>query len=372
MVKIIKKEVKLIELFYDLLYVYAISQLTSLINEPVGDMVPLGSIFVYVITSFVILQAWLYFTNYVNRYGEWKGYEYVLACVNMIAVIFMTNTISTHLSDMLLPFNVSMLILLLTVVALYSVRAYDEKSLSGAAGNSITILSIVCAIYVIAIIALLQGFGDIVIWIDVVAVLCGAFLPFFIRGKFDKNIINFPHLVERFELLTIITFGEAIVGMTHFFDVSNLTLIPILVFLIIITMFGCYVVQIHELMSHFRQERSLRLMFSHYFVIISINLMTVAFELLHSGHVNHLFNAVLIIISLIVFYVSIMANKEYYADGVVLSVKEIIEMLIFIIIGAGVILLFLDNIYAFLIGALIITAGNLFVLVEKLRSFPGK
>ncbi|WP_407381026.1 low temperature requirement protein A [Methanobrevibacter sp.] len=368
MVEIVKKEVKLIELFYDLLYVYAISQLTSLVNEPVGDIIPLSSIFVYIITSFVILQAWLYFTNYVNRYGEWKGYEYVIACINMIAVIFMTNTISTHLNEMLLPFNVSMLIMLLTVIALYSVHAHREKSLQGAAGNSIKILIVVCTIYVIAILAILAGFSNI-IWIDVVAVLCGAFLPFFIKGKFNKNIINFPHLVERFELLTIITFGEAIVGMTHFFDVNNLSLIPILVFLIIITMFGCYVVQIHELMSHFRQERSLRLMFSHYFVIISINLMTVAFELLHSGHVNHLFNAALIIISLIVFYVSIMANKEYYADGVLLARNDIFRMILFIIIGACVILLFLDNIYAFLIGSLIITAGNLHILVKKLYFF---
>ncbi len=366
MVEIFKKEVKLIELFYDWIFVYAISRLTSLINEPAGHIIPFGNLFVYLITSFVILQAWLYFTNYVNRYGEWKGYEYVLACINMIAVIFMANTISTNMEQMLLPFNISMLIMLLTVVGLYSVRAYEEKSLAGAAGNSITILSIVCTIYAIAIFLTFAGYHDTAIWVDVVAVLCGEFLPFFIRGKFNKNIINFPHLVERFELLTIITFGEAIVGMTHFFDVNNLTMIPILVFLVVITMFGCYVVQIHELMNHFRQERSLRLMFSHYFIIISINLMTVAFELLHSGHVDPLFNAVLLIVSLIVFYMSIMANKEYYADGVILSKREVMMMVFFVVVGSSIILLFLNDIHAFLLGTLVITAGNLAVLLKKI------
>lgn len=365
MVKIIKKEVKLIELFYDLIFVYAISKLTSLVNEPVNGVLPFNSIFVYIITSFVILQAWLYFTNYVNRYGKWKNYEYVLACINMIAVIFMANTITTQWNQMLLPFNVSMLVMLLTVVALYSVQAYKEGSLSGAAGNSITILSVVCTIYAIAIFAILFGYYDVVIWLDVVAVLCGAFLPFFIKGKFNKNIINFPHLVERFELLTIITFGEAIVGMTHFFDVNNLTLIPIFVFFIIITMFGSYVIQIHNLMDHLREERSLRLMFSHYFVIISINLITVALELLHSGDVNLLFDALLMIISLIVFYVSIMANKEYYYNDISLSRKEIVLMVIFTALGSSVILLSLGNIYGFLIGVLIITLGNFKVLLKK-------
>ena len=67
--EVTKKPVQLIELFYDLIYVYAISQLTGLINEPIGGIIPPYNFFAYLITCFVILQAWLYFTNYVNRYG---------------------------------------------------------------------------------------------------------------------------------------------------------------------------------------------------------------------------------------------------------------------------------------------------------------
>ena len=203
--------------------------------------------------------------------------------------------------------------MLLTVVVLYVVQARRENSLQGAAGNSISILSIVCTIYVIAIIAIILNVNSFyILLLDVMAVLGGAFLPFFIRGHFDKSIISFPHLTERFELLTIITFGEAIVGLTHFFDVSNFTFVPILVFFVVLTMFGAYVIQIHNLMEHMRVERSLRLMFSHYFIVISINLVTVSLELIDSGEVNPGFASALMIISLIVFYVSIMANKEYY------------------------------------------------------------
>lgn len=364
-----EKKVELIELFYDLIFVYAISRLTSLISEPVNGAIPLDNLFVYVITSFVILQAWLYFTNYVNRYGRWKGYEYVIACINMVAVIYMTNTISPDWVLMVLPFNISMLILLLTVVVLYSVHAFKEKSMKGAAGNSISILLIVCGIYVVALLAILFGFSHYVIWIDVVAVLTGAFLPFFLKGNFDRSIISFPHLAERFELLTIITFGEAIVGMTHFFDIGSFDIVPILVFLTIITMFGSYVIQIHDLMEHLREERSLRLMFSHYFIVISINLLTVAFELVHSGEINHWIASGLLIISLIVFYVSIMANKEYYKEGVVLEKRDILLMSLATALGALVILIFIDNLYAFLIGALIITFGNFEILLDKYQKF---
>ena len=360
------KPVELIELFYDLIFVYAISQLTALVSEPVNGAIAPYSFFTYIITSFVILQAWLYFTNYVNRYGQWEWHDYLLACVNMIAVIYMANTISPNWASMSLTFNLSMLIMLLTVVILYVVQAKRENSLKGAAGNSISILSIVCIIYLIAIISLVFNVDvHYVLLMDVVAVIGGAFLPFFIRGQFDKSIISFPHLVERFELLTIITFGEAIVGLTHFFDVANFTLVPILVFFIVLTMFGGYVVQIHNLMEHHRVERSLRLMFSHYFIVISINLVTVALELVHSGDVNPVFAAGLMMVSLVIFYVSIMVNKEYYKENIKLTKKDILEMIMTTLLGIVVILIFISNLYAFLIGSLIITFGNFTILLMK-------
>ena len=58
--KVKEKTVELIELFYDLIYVYAISKLTLLIEEPEGGIIPPASFFRYLVVCFVILQAWLY------------------------------------------------------------------------------------------------------------------------------------------------------------------------------------------------------------------------------------------------------------------------------------------------------------------------
>lgn len=363
-----EKRVELIELFYDLIFVYAISRLTSIISEPVNGGIAPFSLFAYIITSFVILQAWLYFTNYVNRYGQWKGYEYIIAVINMIAVIYMSNTISSTWTTYL-QFNISMLVMLFSVVLLYSVPRRAERSWDGAAGNSIKILLVVCSIYIMSCIAILLGYSNIVIWLNVLAILTGAFLPFFIRGKFHKSIINFPHLSERFELLTIITFGEAVVGMADFFDISSFNFISILVFLIIITMFGSYVIQIHDLIDHDREERSLRLMFSHYFIVISINLVTVALVLIHGGQIDYWIPSLMMLFSLIVFYLSIMANKEYYYYDVELSKKDIISMILITLVGSLVILGFIGSLYGFLIGSLIITFGNFEVLLDKYQKF---
>ena len=67
-------------------------------------------------------------------------------------------------------------------------------------------------------------------------------------------------------------------------------------------------------------------MFSHYFIIISINLVTVASELIHSGEADMLFAGGLMIVSLIIFYLSIMVNKEYYKQNTMLTKKEMVLM----------------------------------------------
>ena len=364
---IVDKKVELIELFYDLIFVYAISRLTTIIREPVGGI--MHPFFVYLIISFVILQAWLYFTNYINRYGKWELHDYILTVVNMIAVIYMANTINTQWNQMVLPFNISMLVMFLTVIGLYYIHDRKQENKNNAAHNSIKIILIVCMIYIVALIALFSNYLRFAIWIDAVAVVVGAFLPFFLKGDFDKRIVNFPHLVERLELLTIITFGEAIVGMTFFFDITSLNLRSFFVFFIVLSMFATYVIQIHRLMEHHREESGFKLMFTHYFIIISINLMTVVFELLHSGEFDPLFESIVMIISLIVFYISLMANKSYYKEGVVFTRKDSIKMIICIASGSLIMLLFNNTSHGFLLGVLVVTCGNFIVLAQIQQKF---
>ena len=64
--KVKEKKVELIELFYDLIYVYAISKLTMLIEEPENGVIPFAGFFRYLVVCFVILQAWLFFP--LDRY----------------------------------------------------------------------------------------------------------------------------------------------------------------------------------------------------------------------------------------------------------------------------------------------------------------
>ena len=363
-----EKKVELIELFYDLIYVYAISRLTMLIEEPVNGIIPLSGFFLYLVIGFVILQAWLYLTNYVNRYGKWRWYEYVLTAVNMTATVYMANTISPRWNEMALTFNLAMLVMLLCVAAMYLIQTFVKEQDPAAAKNSLTILSVDCLLYFAAFLASVFQAGDVVIWLDVAAVLCGAFLPFFIRGRFDADIISFPHLAERFELITIITFGEGIVGMTGFFDVRHFTLRPVLVFAVILLLFGCYVIQIHELCDHHRVDRALRLMFSHYFIVISLNLITVAFKFLENPEANRLLTAGLMSAAMLLFFTAVYSDSVYYHLRYRLTGRDVMIAAAALAAGSAFMFLMRNNVYGFLAGALIAAGGNFTMLFIKLNA----
>ena len=362
-----EKKVELIELFYDLIYVYAISKLTLLVEEPENGVIPLSGFLRYIVVCFVILQAWLYLTNYVNRYGKWKWYEYVLTVVNMTATVYMANTISTEWNEMSLAFNLAMLVMLLCVSVMYFIRTRLKDQDPGAANNSLIILTIDCLLYFLAFLASSLNANNIVIWLDIAAVLVGAFLPFFIRGKFDISIISFPHLVERFELITIITFGEGVVGMTDFFDVKKFSLCPIMVFTVILALFGCYVTQIHYLCDHHRTDRSLRLMFSHYFIVIAVNMMTISLKFLGNSEADMLFTAILMVAALGMFFIAIFSDSIYYHDRFALEMKDIVVSVAFLFLGTVIMITGRSNMYVFLIGTLTAASGNFGMLLFKYK-----
>ncbi len=364
--KVKEQRVELIELFYDLIYVYAISKLTGLLTLKDFGWPETGDILRYFVLFFVILQAWLYLTNYVNRYGKWRWYEYGITVVNMIAAVYLANTISTAWEDNYVPFNIAMLVMLLTVTFLYCIQI-KEDTRPEAAINSVKILVIVCFVYILGIIFIFIGFPQLVLWLDVIAVLLGAFLPFFIRGNFDHSIISFPHLAERFELLTIITFGEGVVGMTAYFDVEKFSILPILIFMVIISMFGCYVVQIHYLVDHHRVDRALRLMFSHYFIVISVNLMTVGIHLLYQTERIPLFVPILLVIAEVTFFVAIMTNHTYYKSNITLTKNDRILLGIIQLLGIVIIVISRSSIYGIVGGALLITVSSFVLLIRKYK-----
>lgn len=362
-----EKAVEPIELFSDLIYVYAISRLTLSVERPLDETI-LGLLFHQVLGCLIIIQAWLYLTNYINRYGQWRWHEYALTTVNMAAAVYAATTfLPGHSYRLSGSFNLSMLVMLLTVLAMYVIQLATGRQEAGAARSSVIILSVDCALYLAAFVVsmAMPGTSSPVITLDAAAVLVAAFLPFLLRGHFDVSIISFPHLGERFEALATIMFGEAVVGMTGFFDPRRLALEPLLVFAVILLLFGCYILQLHYLCDRRRSERALRLMFSHYFIVIAISQITLTFHYLENHAVDSRVIAGLASVALIAFFIAIYADSHYYRPGVRLTRQD--GIIAAACVAAGVAIMFAQDssFSAILAGELIAAAGNFAILLRK-------
>ena len=69
MKKISATSVGMFELFYDLVFVYAISKITAMVHHPVNGGIPLVTLLQFLFVVIVVLQIWLFQALYFNRYS---------------------------------------------------------------------------------------------------------------------------------------------------------------------------------------------------------------------------------------------------------------------------------------------------------------
>lgn len=120
-------------------------------------------------------------------------------------------------------------------------------------------------------------------------------------------------------------------------------------------------------MDHHRKERGLRLIFTQYFIILAINLVTVTLELFHSGEANFFLTSLLLVVSLIIFYISVLANRTYYFESVSITKIDILLCIIFMIIGSGIVFSAQTNLTIILAGVIVMSGGILMVFYPKFK-----
>ena len=73
----------------------------------------------------------------------------------------------------------------------------------------------------------------------------------------------------------------------------------------------------------------------------------------------------MMVISLVVFYIALSANRSYYKEGVVATMPEKLVNVTGILIGCIIVIASNAEIYPFLIGALIVAMSNFGVLAHR-------
>lgn len=304
---VVAKKVSMLELFYDLIFVYAISKITAMIHHPVAGQLPLFSYLEFVIVVIIVMQIWLYQSLYINRFGKSRLVDNIGLLVSMYAMAYLANNINTEWSITFWAFNTAVLLIVGSLIWQYLCGSGTHSLSDPDVRAFVVTLSLE---FLAVLVGLLVGY-QYGIYLCVLGGLIGFLMPLVIYRQFVPDKVNFPHLVERLSLIIIITFGEALVNVTRYFTGALFRPLPIAIFILLAASFGTYIIQSELLINHHQRTRGFVLMYSHVFMVVAILSMTVGLDYLAVPTVPQMFLWAFLSISLLVYYGCLYWNGVY-------------------------------------------------------------
>ena len=333
------KRVEFSELFYDLVFVFAISKATALIHPLHSGVVAWDSLLDFFISVMVIINSWMIQTIYTNRYGTNSLFNMVIMFINMGLMLFMSNMIGYNWQQWFYYTCWAVGTLTLTLFFQYLVEFFrkstdntDRESIKGFLW--LTGLGSL-GVYLAALFPIYVG-----VYIFIASILLTFIVPIFLITKDEHFQVNLPHLIERVSLLVIITFGEMVVGLASFFTVENFSIYSVLYFIIMLSVFLFYFGQFDHAIDEKSDQKGLFLIYSHYPIFIGLMMMTVSMSFLLNPEANRLFATSFSYIGFGLFQAAVLVNgpynkhylsysKSYYCVQATLYLAALILSLIF-------------------------------------------
>lgn len=217
------KRVSLIELFYDLVFVYMISQATSLIHHLHHGVISPVFLTIFTLVVIVFINSWMVQMVFTNRYGKSSWTNISFSFIDMAIVLYMSNAFSATFDHHLATIFTAAGLLSLTLCLQYLIVYHQAEQ------NVDRQISQAFALILVSEQSLFWSVG----YSPIGSVLQSPWPGLSLAGlgpPLPENIpaIIFSHLLERLTALIILMFGEAIVGIAGYFTQTRLLVFSIL------------------------------------------------------------------------------------------------------------------------------------------------
>lgn len=207
------KKVTWLELFYDLIYVAAISITAHVLSHSHHGAIAPDLLLKYILIFVPLWWAWTGFTVYVNRFGRDDTVQRIAYFLQMAFVIVMAASINPDFDAYFLAFMLGYVGIRLSTAAMY-VRTWLEKDgeprriarflALGFTGGALVSFS---SVFVP---------GDAKFFVLYLGIFADIVLPLLARRRVLGHLpVHHPHLLERYGLATIILLGELILVIVN-------------------------------------------------------------------------------------------------------------------------------------------------------------
>ena len=299
-----------IELFYDLIFVYCISVITSLMHHVDGAFPDLETWVIYLFTFLVVLQVWVYTTLLINRYGDRSISDSVCLFINMFLLYFMASGINDQWQSSFFTFNMSWALILVNLLVHWGLKyvrysnldADDKKIIFRTMGAIATQLVIVAVSLFFPV--------DIGQWIAVAALVVGMLL--WSQAKvYALKPPNFEHLAERCSLLIIVTFGEMVVAISSYMTTTSGLLYPIFVFALAVGLFLIYIYEHDNMLDHHHKSDGMGFMTVHSWIVVVLGNLILALEFMPNPEFDFLPKSIYLAVCLVAYLLTSFLLVRY-------------------------------------------------------------
>ena len=264
-----------IELFYDLIFAYIISVLTTLCGNVTGDFIEIGTWILYLFSFLAVLQIWFYSTLLMNHFGDGSAIDNVCMFINMFLLYYMASGIRQEWNLSLFTFDIAWVLILVNLAVCATIKLFMYDNLSDA--DVFMLIGMATMMIIQAGIALIAAFMPFAIsvvlsWIAMLLCVNTWWLMRFLQDK----PIRFVHVAERCSLLVIVMFGQTVVSISSYITMTSSILYPIFVFALVVGLFLIYIYEHDNMIDRQQTTTGVGFMNLTVWLVVILGNLTVA------------------------------------------------------------------------------------------------
>lgn len=301
----IAKKVTWLELFYDLLFVAAVSKVTHVLLHADHGTISLEYIIKFVLIFIPIWWAWVGQTLFNNRYGQDVFTHRIFMILQLFFVLIMTFSLSTDFNRYYVPFFIGYIgSRALTAIQYLAIQKREVSH------RAVTARYLGTRFWIGILISSASLFFDS--WIRYLILYAGiaidVLLPVIGRRFLVHTPINTHHLLERFALFTLILLGELVVSTLAVLQSSNgnwaSVLFAALAFILVIAIWWQYFENIERKVDKGLNTAGQTIIYVHLFIYLSLSAIAASIQLLYLGQLDYLFIISMVFLSVLLYFVS--------------------------------------------------------------------
>ena len=351
------KKVSNYELFFDLVFVLATSQLVGILHSTPEHIVNLQGILAFFVATISVWSVWLMENSYLNRYSRRDTndiYTIIAAALvigNMVTLFTANWRLGiVNFNGIAIPvyiyYNLLMIVVLGIIIMQYllHIRKYQQCT------NDMVIQfkGIFIAILIVIVSMVIISFTPVeyINYIYLFSYLAFLIYPTFMTKKMKYRYMNFPHLVERMQLITILTVGELVIAVIKTYPLAEHFLLSVSTFVMVGFLFVSYISQTVIGIEHHQERAGGPLVYLHIGILIAINIITAGVEMYYDGQLLEMGSS-MVLVGITLFYICLFGTSRYNKEGLQMTKQVALSYFAVYLIGTGLAVFFKNSVVLF-------------------------